>query len=370
MQCPNQQTPRAGIRRGGCSTLWATVVAICLLFVPIVSFSAEWFYTLRPGDTLPVVAEKFCGDATYADRISKHNNLDQRIPLSIGSRIRIPVDWLVKRPAPARVVSVTGEVTRADGTPLVVGDALNAGQALRTGKDALSLVQFADGSTLEISAQASVVFDVLSAYGDAGMVDTLVRFQRGRGVARVIKQEQGARFRVSTPTGIAAVRGTEFRVAAQDEQALVETTEGSIGFEPGQQSAAVQVLVVDAGYGVVATPTGAQREELLPAPNGLAGPPVPSRRASFSWDLVQGAERYEITLYAVDTAGSRPIDAHSTQRRSYRTPPLTPGTYEVSVRGVAASGLQGMDAKAQAEIVDPPGRPWWMLAFLLPILVF
>ena len=58
----------------------------------------------------------------------------------------------------------------------------------------------------------------------------------------------------------------------------------------------------------------------------------------------------------------------SLTNRSYRTPLLEPGTYQLSVRGVAANGLQGMDAQAQAEIVAPQPRPWWMLGFFLPLL--
>ncbi len=354
------------------STLIRRFLLLCLL-LPANAAAADWFYTLRPNDSLTVVAEKFCGDAAFADRIAKHNRLDQRYPPAVGSRVRIPVDWLVKRPAPARLVSVQGTVTRADGTQLVLGDTVSAGQRIDTGDDGLALVAFADGSTLEIGSQARVVFDILSAFGDAGMVDTLVRFQRGRGVARVIKQSQGARFRVSTPTGIAAVRGTEFRIAAEGERALLETTEGSIGYDGGatQTPAAMQTLVIDAGYGAIATPNGATREELLPAPDQLRGPSAPSSRARFSWAQLPGATEYNVTLYRLSGAGGagvEPIEVRTQRGRSFRTGTLEPGTYQVSVRGVAASGLQGMDAQAQAEIVAPQHRPWWMLGFFLPLL--
>ncbi len=357
------------------------MVTLCLLLLPLPSFAADWYYTLRPGDSLQSIAEKFCGAAEYGDRISKYNRLDQRIAPVIGSRIRIPVDWLVKRPAPAQVVSVNGVVTHADGTAVVVGDQIRSGQALATADEGRTLIRFADGSTLEIGPEAEVTFDILSAYGDSGMVDTLVRFQRGRGVARVVKQTQGARFRVSTPTGIAAVRGTEFRISSESERSLVETTEGSIGFsnqqEPAAGSAAAaaatagaQTLLIDAGFGVIATPTGATKEELLPAPINLRGPAQPGSRAVFTWEAIPSARTYEISVYRLAAGVAEPIAGHETKRPRFTLSKLPPGRYRVSVRGVAASGLQGLESLADVELVESERQPWWVLGLIaLPLLL-
>ena len=128
------------------------------------------------------------------------------------------------------------------------------------------LVQFADTSELAIQPNSEVLFNKLTAFGPAGMVDTHLRFAYGRGNARVQPQNRGDRFRIQTPQGIAAVRGTEFRVGHRSEEnaSNSETLEGLVAFlRPDQNTD------LPAGFGVAASARGVVKETLLDAPQWL-----------------------------------------------------------------------------------------------------
>ena len=305
-------------------------------------WATDWHHTLRPGESLAQVAVQCCGNASFADRISQYNNLDQRFPAPVGARLRIPVAWLLQQPANAQLISVTGQVLDSRGRQWNVGDQISIGQQITTAADSLALIRFADNSTLLVNPDALVTFDVLSVFGDAGMVDTLIRFERGRGELKIIKSQQN-RMRVSTPTGIAAVRGTEFRVAAGQAgtPSLVETTEGLVGFVPPGSGALV--TLVDAGFGVIAANSGVTKEALLPAPGPLVAPSVPSHNATLSWPKLAGATGYQVQVFRLTNGALQPVRIELVKRTRYQLADLVPATYQVQVRAVAASGLQGMD---------------------------
>lgn len=349
-----------------------------LLGIAMPVFASEWTFTLRPGETLDQLAARCCGDATLSDEISKFNNIDQRMAPPAGARLRIPVPLLQRQPLAATLVYTVGLVTDGNGLPLQSGASLSMGQTLQTGSGGLALVRFADDSTLQLGNDAEVEFDTLSAYGDTGMVDTLVHLQRGRVELRVIKQS-GNRLRVATPSGIAAVRGTTFRVAVEPvianqltgpSRGLVETTTGLVGFN--QSAALANETSIEAGYGVIASASGVAKEALLQPPGPIAVPVVATSKAQLRWPKLQGARRYQVQI-GQDVAGKmqwRP--SVKTNKRAFPLQGLALGDYQVRVRGIAASGLHGMDATVPVSVTAPEPREnrWWLLGLLtVPLLL-
>lgn len=355
-------------------TLLITAVLGIALAVPAVA--SEWTFTLRPNESMSQLAQRCCGDASLADKISQFNNIDQRTGPVAGSRLRIPVQLLRRQPLSATLIYAMGIVSDGDGNPLVSGASLTMGQSLQTGPGSLAIVRFADDSTLQLGNDAKVDFDTLSAFGDTGMVDTLVHLQRGRAELRVIKQA-GNRLRVETPSGIAAVRGTQFRVAVEPgrkasapTRGLVETTTGLVGF--AQQQASNSETSVEAGYGVVAVPSGVTKEALLQPPGPIDVPAQATTKQRLSWPKLTGARRYQVQVGRNVAGNIEWMPSVQTGKRMFPLQGLAQGDYQVRVRGIAASGLHGVDATVPVSVTEPQPREnrWWLLGLLtVPLLL-
>lgn len=335
-----------------CGLRW--FLAVVLAFGSTFAFAVDWEYAVRPGENLWQIAHRYCGNGQGVDRLASHNGLKTPNALRAGVVLRIPVDCLIRQPVSARLLEIdaTASLERA-GVQLTpsAGDEIHMGDTLTTGA-AFAVVEFADQSRLTIRPNSVISFVMLTAHGESGMVDTLLRLRKGR-VQHAVESGngQGHQHRIATPVGAAAVRGTKFRVEMLDgEVATVATTEGEVGFS---QVSAVPTTV-PAGQGLVASVTSSRTEPLLPAPEigaamraGVGG--------TLSWGEVADATGYRVTLFSqakpvaesVVTTNSWFVDAPS-------------GVYTLTVRAVAPSGLEGLDATTALEVV--PAAPAGQLA--------
>lgn len=166
--------------------------ALCLLMAASAAPAApvadtalpEWRYTLRPGDTLIGVSQRYLVRPHDWPRVQRLNRIADPYRLVPGSTLRIPLAWLKQTPAPATVVAVAGRATVAfpDGPARAAqaGESLHAGAQLATGADSSLTLRFADGSTLVLQPNAQLVLDSVSVYAGGGMADTRLRLQQGR----------------------------------------------------------------------------------------------------------------------------------------------------------------------------------------------
>lgn len=331
----------------------ATFVLVLVPFLAFESHADDWSYTIRPGDDLWTIARDYCGSAKVAPRIAEHNKIGNVYTLKIGSRITIPTDWLVFAPTTARITQLQGQVTHQtqDGSrPATSNSEINMGDIVIT-QTGSAQVTFADQSTITIQPDSRVLFNKLTAFGPAGMVDTHLRFAYGNGTSKVQPQNRGDRFRIETPEGIAAVRGTEFRVGYEQDSSIAnaETLEGEIAFIGFRE------VDVPQGFGIAATQGGITKENLLDAP-GLtstaeeifAGEPV-------EWQPVVDADHYVVSW-------SDQAQPDTTTKLEKKPEPITlanvePGSYQFSVRAVSASGIQGYDASQAIIVKEIPPIP-------------
>ena len=340
--------PRRHFGRTHVRHLVCCVVSFFACWLSTPTFAQDWAYTLRPGDDLWSVARQFCGRASAAEKIAKHNSIADPATLLAGERINIPIKLLVFEPAAAKVFETSGVVTLARSSartaqrvPARPGDVLRMGNELIT-EDGFAVVEFADGSQLSLAPQSRVLFNKLTRFGPAGMIDTHLRFTYGRGRAVVQPQNRGDRFRISTPGGIAAVRGTEFRVGhtivSEEPVSTAETLEGKIQFD--HTDAAYEL---PAGFGVSVSAQGAKREALLPAPKWLETQISATVGEQINWAPVAGAEAYIVSWLADDASQSIIAQTRTVQ-------PWTPvdvhiGDYLLAVRAVSPSGIEGIDTQ-------------------------
>ena len=322
-----------------------------LLVTSRAALAQDWLYTVRPGDKLWNLAAEFCGSSSRWRDLARHNALTDPARLNPGSRLRIPIRWLAQQPASARVMAAQGEVnSREAGSDdlraVAVGDELGIGAHLLTGSDSYATVAFADNSRLQIGPAAEVVFDRLSNYGATGMVDTRVRITRGAAESRVTPQRgAGSVYRIGTPLGVAAVRGTEFRTRAGRDASFVETLGGAVRFDAASAQRDLQ-----RGDGLKATPDGVQVETLLAAPALNSAARTLGTYDALTWPPLSGAVSYAVQLYDPATPDAV-LASFSVQQPELALSAVNPASYSIGVSGVAGSGLQGFEARAPITVV-------------------
>ncbi|MFO7543135.1 MAG: FecR domain-containing protein [Thiobacillus sp.] len=319
----------------------------------------EWRYTLRPGDTLIGVAQRYLERPADWPRVMQHNHILNPFLLVPGSTLRIPYAWLRHVPAPAVVVAVSGQarvsLPDASERALLAGERLPAGTALSTAANSSATLRFADGSVMVLQPRARLVLDTVSVYEGGGMVDTRVRLQQGRvEIGANPRRTSGSRLQVITPSAVAAVRGTRFRVSAEAEVTREETLEGAVGLE-----AAGQQVRVDENQGSLAE-TGKPPlppVPLLPAPDVSALPvrietlplrfPLPPLSGAVGWLGQVAADATFEQILLENTS--------STQHLSFAD--LPDGRYVLRLRAADALGLQGRDAEHAFEVDARPFAP-------------
>lgn len=341
---------------------------ICLLLLSSLGASAlataaddapEWRYTIRPGDTLIVFSKQYLTHPADWGQLQKINRVINPRRLVPGQTLRVPLTLLKQQPAPAEVLSVSGkvQVSPADAPEhdLQVGEKLAAGAELLTALNSSATLKFADGSIVAVQPASRLKLDTVSIYAGGGMVDTKLRLQQGRiEVSANPNHAPNNRLEVTTPSAVAAVRGTQFRVAAEDAVALEETLNGRVGLIAAQQEVAVA-----GGYGSIAEQGKPPRPPvaLLAAPD-VNGLPSRIERLPMRFELppATGAVGW-IGQIAPDATFDRILleKTSDTPRLSFAD--LPDGHYVLRVRAKDALGLQGADAIHSFELDARPFAP-------------
>lgn len=327
---------------------------------PATAAEQYWEYTVRPGDNIWNLTKTHCTSVRYWQRIQKLNNinLDREIPP--GTRLRFPLSILKHQPATAIVAQLQGsaELLRAGASkavPLTSGTTLRSGDKIMTGPDSNLTLQFADDSRLLVLRDSEVLMDSLSAWGTTGMVDTSIRLQGGRVDTQVRPARgPGSRYQIITPAAVAAVRGTDFRVAAETGKAIMrsEVTEGTVGVGDTGNSTRVA-----AGFGLVAEagkPPDAPRK-LLPAVD-LSRLPAAQRQLplSFTWPAINGAHGYRFQIAPNADFEVLLVD-QTTEKAVANWKDLPDGHYALRIRGIDEVGLEGLDS---VHLFDVDARPF------------
>ncbi|MBK8173917.1 MAG: FecR domain-containing protein [Rhodospirillales bacterium] len=330
------------------------------------ALAQEWLYTVRPGDNIWLISEFYLRDTSFWRALQKLNAIADPLHLLPGEKLRIPVAWLKIQPVPVRIIATAGDVSalrapQNDPRPVSTDDLLYAGDEIRTGADGSITVEFADGSRLFLASNSRLVFDLLSAFGQSGMVDSRMRLEYGRNQSTVRPVlDAGSRYETWTPAGISAVRGTEFRtsVAEGGRRMNTEVLRGTV-----ELSAHGSTVKLATGFGA-RTEQGQQpgrAVRLLPPPKLVDIPAVEERvPIRLQVEPVDGAAAYRLEIAPTAAFTSLLFD------RVYPTAvfggiDLDDGAAVLRVRAIDALGLEGYTSTHDLVVDARPEPPLLML---------
>jgi hypothetical protein len=315
-------------------------------------------YVTSQGDTLYEIARRYLRDPHDWTVLSRLNKVPAPQRLQAGITLRLPAALLRQDQQAARVVATSGPAGRALGNgqyaPLVAGMTLGEGDRLRTGHEGFVTLELQDGSHITVSQDATVVIGTLRETALTGATDRVIRLQHGEVDSEVTHAtKKDDRFQIRSPSVVAGVRGTRFRVSydSDAQQTNVEVLEGAVGVDPASVAAAPPGVPLQASQQLVAAHFGnvngthgaiGAPVELLPAP-ALSEPGKLQDGKTVTFDLVAEAEA---AGYHVQIA--RDADLLDLIRDRRVSEPhadfgeLPDGTYFVRIAALGRNGLEGL----------------------------
>ncbi|MEK8030892.1 FecR domain-containing protein [Ideonella sp. DXS29W] len=330
-------------------------------------------YRIEPGDTFIGVTERLLRPGTRWQQLQRANPGMQPLRLPPGRTLRIPAQLLQETAEMAEVMHAHGSVTleRAGAPPVALagGERLRRGDRVRTGAQSSSTLRFADGARVLVRPLSDLTIDKTVRWGQGGPVQTELGLDAGSAdslVPPAAGPAQPTRFRIRTPVANLGVRGTEFRTSAERDRTRLEVLQGTVALRPGASASGGERrarpaadLPVAAGFGAIASPQQATPPQPLLGPPDLT--PTPSRLermpVSLGWPALAGASSYRAQVF--DAAGTEVLrlDGRFDQPQARWPDDLPDGAYELRVRGVAAGGLEGRDARHPFKLKARPEPP-------------
>ena len=336
-------------------------LAFLLLIAPSVSITPlsaqelsrdkdEIIYTIRDGDTLIGLGQKYFVSPTAYQQVERANGLTNANRLRVGSKIRIPTNLLKFSRLSATVISVRGaaSVIRAGRSiPLELRGKVAEGDIVETGVDGYLTLQLEGGSRMALPSNARVRVVRLRTYLLTRGTDTDFAIERGQTETTVVPlRDNRSRFRMRTPVAISAVRGTVFRIGYDGPDAsLTEVVEGNVVVNLDGRTA---TTALPGGFGAAASSSGrVNKEELLPPP-AFARPGEVQSQSSVGFVLIpsEGAVGYHVEV-AKDAAFVEIVKGARSSTPLVDLGALPDGTYWVRAMAIAPSGLEGLPQKQQ-----------------------
>lgn len=313
--------------------------------------TAEWVYTFKNGEQIDTLARELLTDSYGSSQLLSYNHANPETVFREGDTIRIPLAWLKRQPDPAKAVSVSGSVRVISGLdgrqqPLTNNTLIRVGDEVvsRAGN---ATIRLADGSVIRVSPNSRLVFNKLTQYGKAGMVDTRLRLDHGTINTQVTPLEEGgARFEVETPSAVAAVRGTTFSLQAHPGTTSLQVTEGMVTFGPVGKT-----RNIPAGYSATvdsSTPGVVDIFRLPPAPEPRSLPPrLESLPAELSW-AANNAPRHRVDIF--NDENGQWIKSDTVSSDHYNLEYLDNGRYLIQVAALDNRGMAGMPATLSVDV--------------------
>lgn len=344
------------------SVVWTVLIA-GVIGLPSLAGAQDmrmYGYRAQPGDNLIRIASKFLLDTSDWKSLQQLNNIKNPHAVPQGSVVNIPTNAMRTVSAPATVVAVQGGA-KTNGSAAQLGTSVKEGDRLTTGEDGFVTIRLADGSTLTVQSKSAVkIENARQLVNTGGVGDSIVRLESGRLETTVAKQRDAAsRYEIRTPTSNMGVRGTVFRVAADESgiRAASEVLEGKVAVS--SVSAASAGVALTQGFGTVAEKDKPplQPVPLLPAPDVSQLPAeVDDINVAFEFAAVAKAVKYRGQL-ARDAEFTQPVADAVAATPAIRFASVAPGNYFVRLRAIDGLGLEGNNGSHRVTVSKQLAAP-------------
>lgn len=305
----------------------------------------DFIYRVMKNDTLIDLSSRFTGTPDNWAALQTLNAVSDTYALPIGKELRIPFALIPEVAASGEMIHVTGEAF-INTSPARPSDALNEGDVLQTRHQGFATFRLPDNTVSALPPDTTLQLERLRTFLGTGLVDIILRLDRGDLESSVAPDGQGAgRYEVRTPVSITGVRGTRLRVRTDGNSSLTEVLSGSAQLGTGQADG--PRLGTRRGTAVTRDGTILPSRPLLSAPVLAPDPDEPYSR-SIMFEPVPGATAYLVRV-AADESGTKPVwsDTITAPPLHYRTPGS--GQWYVLVRAIDDVGLMSDDAIVQVE---------------------
>lgn len=319
-------------------------------------------YVTHPGDSLYDIATRYLRNPADWSKLARLNRVSAPRHLQPGTSLRVPVALLRQDALTARVIATSGPASHAFGSgpmlPLVVGGTLVEGDRVQTGQNGFATLELADGSHLVIPPGASLDLATLRKTALTGATDRVVNLHSGQVNTEVTHAtRKDDRFQIRSPSVVAGVRGTSFRVNYDDKgSTAVEVLEGAVGVDAASHGPAASVAPAPGTPLAASTQLVAARQGSLTLANGAVGVPValldapdlrnPSKvqdddEVAFDLAPVQGAHSYHVQIGRDAGLLDMIRDMHA-DGPHIALGALDDGTYFARFSAIDENGLEGM----------------------------
>lgn len=323
------------------------------------ALAADIGYTFKAGDNPWDFSRQHLIPGRTAALIEL-NGIKDPHHIAPGTEIRFPGTWLARISRPVRVVETVGQVVlirgKNDTTPLKAGDTVSPDSHIVTAGQSSATLQFADGSRVLIRENSDVRLEKNIFVPLSNERDIRLRLPKGNVENEVTHRAPAAgRFEIKTPSGVAAVRGTHFRMAGTARETRTEVLAGKVAVAAGARPP----TGLPAGYGLaIGNGTNAVATRLLPAPqlpdSKLLIEQLP---AELPLPAVGGAVAYR-TLVSPGKNLSAPLSEQRTEQPLIRVLDIPDGDYTLRVRAIDTNGLEGQEQQLPLTINARPGPPF------------
>jgi len=329
---------------------------LSILYIPSTLYAAEpraedWHYTLRPGDNLQKISQTLLNrQHTWTDLV-QHNQIEQVSALAPGSILRIPMHWLKHQPLPATVKSISGsaQIKRASQAYFKL---LKKSAQIRVGDEVATregsvLIEFADKSTIRLEKQSNLVFNKLSHFGKTGMVDTRLRLIKGSLSTEVTPLVKGSRYEITTPSAVAAVRGTKFRLISKNTETKLEVLEGNVDFSGKYGS---KIVAAGQGATIRQDRTSIEINKLPSAPKPLfANKTIEDLPAKLRWEEQKASDEYRFELTDANRNNKRIATSKSSEPELNLTH-IQNGDYDIAMRAINQKNYEGINSLSKISV--------------------
>jgi len=245
-----------------------------LLVVPSYLYALDGSFievTVVRNDNLIRICREYLDDPLQWREIARVNGLKDPHFILPGQTLMFPVDLLKGIPIEGKVTFIKGDVSYREKdddiwSSLNLDDSVIQGSGIKTGEESSVEITFEDGASFLMRSDTTLTISKAVKKGTSQIIREL--FLKAGKIISNIKKATGSdpRFKIQTPSAIAAARGTEFRVSSDAQK----TTRSEVLKGVVEVEAMKKEVMVKEGEGTLV-----RKDEPPVKPKKLLPPPAP-----------------------------------------------------------------------------------------------